>query len=212
MSAGNSVFADFKEAQSIGSGPLLAAALTPAAPAQFPDKLRSFYYSTNAVNVSSDLRYALFQDRNTGVKLPKQEQNAWLEIFTAFWKAVGEILKVEESRSSWNKVFSAWKEVANVLIRAYSSSGLQAWTVPCLYVVGRYLRTFAMRADAETSSQDSGNFDNGFQDDFVGEFNKNVKLEDAARTINRMFTLCLSDRYVRVTGGNFLLYEFLVVN
>ncbi|KAL1854585.1 COP9 signalosome (CSN) subunit [Paecilomyces lecythidis] len=192
MSGTGSVFTDFKEAQSIGSGPLLAAALTPAAPAQFPDKLRSFYYFTNAVNVSSDLRYTLFQDRNTGVKLPKQEQNAWLEIFTAYWKAVGEILKVEESRSSWAKVFVAWKELANVLIRGYSNGGLQAWTVPCLYVVGRYLRIFAMRADAETSSQDSG-FDNGFQDDVVTE-SKNVKLEDSARTINRMFTLCLSDR------------------
>lgn len=198
MSGGNSVFADFKEAQSVGFGPRLAAALTPAAPAQFPDKLRSFYYSTNSVNVSSDLRYTLFQDRSTGVKLPKQEQNAWLEIFTAYWKAVGEILKVEESRSSWAKVFDAWKEVANVLIRGYSNGGLQAWTVPCLYVVGRYLRIFAMRADAETSSQDSG-FGNGFQDDdVVGEFNKNVKLEDAARTINRIFTLCLSDRYAIV--------------
>ncbi|KAL2007832.1 hypothetical protein VTN00DRAFT_7814 [Thermoascus crustaceus] len=191
-----SVFADFKEAQVIGSGPLLAAALTPVAPPEHPDRLLSFYYSFNAANVSSDLRHTLFQDRNTGVKLPKQEQNAWVDIFTAFWKAVGEILKFDESppRGSWAKTFDAWKEVANLLIRGYSSGGLQAWTVPCLYVVGKYLRTFAIKADAESSSQDSVAYDDGFQDDVVADFGKNIRLEEAARIINRMFTLCLSDR------------------
>ncbi|KKA25012.1 hypothetical protein T310_0877 [Rasamsonia emersonii CBS 393.64] len=192
-----SVFADFKAAQTAGSGPQLAAAITPTATPEDPDRLRSFYNSTNSAKASTDIRHFLLQDRTTGVKLPKQEGNAWVNIFTAFWTAAGEIVKLEESspEGSWSKVFEAWKEVANQLIRGYSTGSLQAWTVPCLYVVGKYLRAFAIKADAE-SSQDPGSFGNGFQDDVVANVEKNAQLEEAARTINRMFTLCLSDRNV----------------
>ena len=82
--------------------------------------------------------------------------------------------------------------MANVLIRGYSNGRLQAWTLPCLYVVGKYLRVFAMSADAEIQAQ--GGAFGSFQDDFASEFEKSAKLEDTARMINRMFILCLSDR------------------
>ncbi|THC97614.1 hypothetical protein EYZ11_002904 [Aspergillus tanneri] len=189
-----SIFEDFKEGQRTGSGPRLAAALTPVAPAELPNRLLAFYYFSNAAHLSSDLRYALFQAN--GIKLPKQEQNGWVDIFSAYWKAVGEIAKFDESpsKASWVKVFDAWKEVSNALIRGYSNFGLQAWTVPCLYVVGKYLRTFAIRADAELSSQGSVTFGDRFQEDIAADFTKSAKLEEAAWVINRMFTLCLSDR------------------
>ena len=188
-----SIFDDFREGQKIGSGPRLAAALTPVAPAEYPDRLKSFYYFSNAVHVSADLRYSLFQAN--GLRLPKQEQGAWVDIFTSFWKAVGEIVRFDDApgHASWVKVFDAWKETANLLIRGYSSNGLQAWTVPCLYVVGRYLRIFAIKADAELASQDSVAFDDRFQDDATADV-KNAKLEEATRVLNRMFTLCLGDR------------------
>ena len=90
-------------------------------------------------------------------------------------------------------VFTAWKKVANALIRGYSSSaGIPAWTLPCLYTVGKYLRTFAIKADIEAVSQGASSF--GFQDDVAADIEKNAHLEEAARIINRMFTLCLSDR------------------
>ncbi|PYH96359.1 COP9 signalosome complex subunit [Aspergillus ellipticus CBS 707.79] len=188
-----SIFEDFKEGQRIGSGPRLAAALTPVAPAENPDRLKAFFYFSNSTRLPSDLRYSLFQA--TGIRLSKQEANSWIEIFSPYWKAVGEIVKFDEapSHASWVKVFDAWKETTNMLIRGYSTNGLQAWTVPCLYIVGRYLRTFAQKADAELSSQDSVAFGDRFQDDAVTDF-RNAKLEEATRVINRMFTLCLSDR------------------
>ncbi|KAF7589844.1 COP9 signalosome (CSN) subunit [Aspergillus hancockii] len=189
-----SIFEDFAQGQRHGSGPRLAAALTPVDPAEYPDRLQSFYRFSNATRVSSDLRYSLFQA--TGLKLPKQEQNAWIDIFSAYWTAVGEITKFTDSPSSasWVRVFTLWKDLANTLIRGYSNFGLQAWTVPCLYVVGKYLRVFAMRADAELSSQDSIGYGDNFQDDIAADFEKNARLEEAARIMNRMFTLCLSDR------------------
>ncbi|PLB46680.1 hypothetical protein P170DRAFT_511376 [Aspergillus steynii IBT 23096] len=190
----SSIFEDFISGQRIGSGPRLAAALSPVASAANPSRLLSFYYFSNAAHVSSDLRYSLFQ--SSGVKLPRQEQNAWIDIFTAYWKAAGELVKFEEnpSQGSWVQVFEAWREVSNTLVRGYSHSGLQAWTVPCLYVVGKYLRLFAIRADAESSSQNSVSFGDRLQEDIAADFTKSAKLESAAWMMNRMFTLCLSDR------------------
>ncbi|QSS61502.1 COP9 signalosome complex subunit [Histoplasma capsulatum] len=189
------IFVEFKEAQHTGIGSALAATITPVAPPSDPDRLRNFYYFTNFAKVQSDIRYALLQDRSTGVKLSKQEGNAWVEVFVAYWKAVADIVEIEESpqTGNWTKVFNAWKQVANLLIRGYTNGGFQAWTLPCIYVVGRYLRIFAMEADASTS-QDSDTFNNGFQDDVISDSSKHAKLEDSSQIINRMFTLCLHDR------------------
>ncbi|ODH50660.1 hypothetical protein GX48_03168 [Paracoccidioides brasiliensis] len=191
----SAIFAEFKAAQLVGSGSVLAATITPVASPKDPDRLRDFYYFTNAANVQSDVRFAVLQDRSTGIKLPKQEGNAWVDVFVAFWKAVAEIVEIEESpqTGSWNKVFNAWKQVANLLIRGYTNGGFQAWTLPCLYIVGRYLRIFAMEADSCTS-QDSDTFNDSFRDDVVSDASKNAKLEESSQIINRMFTLCLHDR------------------
>ncbi|EAW08282.1 protein csn12 [Aspergillus clavatus NRRL 1] len=189
-----SIFEDFKEGQMLGSGPRLAAALTPIAPSAYPNRLLSFYNFTNSNRLTVDLRYRLFQAN--GLKLPKQDQSWWIDIFIQFWKTVGEILKLEESipSASWSRVFDHWKDLAGCLHRCYTHHGMQAWTVPCLYVVGKYLRVFAIKADAESSSQGSMSFGGRFQDDITADYEKNAKLEEAARIINRMFTLCLSDR------------------
>lgn len=189
-----SVFTEFGDGYNEFSGPRLAAALTPIVTPEHPDRLRSFYAVSDGTNLYSDIRYAFFQAN--GLKLPKQEQNGWIDIFSAYWRAVGELLKFEHpaGRGSWAKVFETWKEVVSMVIRGYSNSGIQAWTIPCLYVVGKYLRVFAIKADAELSSQDSVAFNDRFQDDITSEFEKSAKLEEAARVINRMFTLCLSDR------------------
>ncbi|OGE51708.1 hypothetical protein PENARI_c012G03269 [Penicillium arizonense] len=189
-----SIFAtDFKDAYLSGSGPHLAAVLTPIATPDDPNRLRSFYQFSNAAFLSKDLQYALFHGKS--LRIPKAEQSAWVDIFSAFWEAIGEILKCEDRHpgASIVSVFNAWKKVANTLIRGYSSSSsLPAWTLPCLYTVGKYLRIFAINADLEASSLVSAGF--GFQDDIAADVEKNAHLENAAQVINRMFTLCLSDR------------------
>lgn len=183
----------FKSAYINGSGSGLAAVFTPIAPSEDPDRLRSFYQFSNAASVSLDLPYALFHGR--GSILPKSEQADWVNIFLSYWEAIGELLKCEDRNpgASVVAVFNAWKKVANAFIRAYSgSSDFPAWTLPCLYTVGKYLRIFAINADLEAASQGSAGF--GFQDDIPPDVEKNSNLEEAARNINRMFTLCLSDR------------------
>jgi hypothetical protein len=82
--------------------------------------------------------------------------------------------------------------MTNALIRGYTNCGFEAWTVPCLYVAGKYMRIFAIKAD-EGMANSTGSVTN-FQDDFNPEAEKNEKLEDAARQLNRIFQICLSDR------------------
>lgn len=189
----SSIAPAFKNAYINGSGSDLAAVLTPIAPPGDPNRLRSFYQLSNAASVSLDIPYLLFHGKS--LKLPKSEQNAWVEIFVVYWEAIGEVLKCEDGipGASVVSLFNAWKKVAHTLIRGYSvPSGLPAWTLPCLYTVGKYLRIFAINADIEAASQ--GSADLGFQDEISPDVEKNGNLEEAARIINRMFTLCLSDR------------------
>jgi hypothetical protein len=81
------------------------------------------------------------------------------------------------------------------LIRGYQSFSFEAWTIPCLYVAGKHLRVFAIKADNERNSG-IGNEVTGttFQDDFDPELEHNQQLEDCARLLNKIFNLCLSDR------------------
>ena len=202
------IFQDFKHAHHIRSGPLLGSTIMPTAPASDPLRLRSLYYEINSTNISVSLRNGLLTPK-ADVRLSKTEGNAWVEVYVAYWKFLGEIVPAVENRDiqvNWSKMYEAWKEVANSLIRGYTSAGFQAWTVPCLYVAGRFLRIFAIKADESLrGSGDDGKFSSGgFQDDVVGgELGKNEKLEDSARMINRIFTLCISDRYVEENTNRF---------
>ncbi len=58
------------------------------------------------------------------------------------------------------------------LIRGYTNCGFEAWTVPCLYVAGKYMRIFAIKADEGTATSVGSvtNFD-----DFNPEAEKNEK-------------------------------------
>jgi len=191
-----SIFGDFKQAQVNGNGQLLAKTIEPIAPPEDSERLRSFYRFSNHARVSEDLRFTILQDRSMGVKLPKSEGNAWVDILSAFWTSVAEIIAVEDSKpgASWTKVFNAYRDVTNLIIRGYQSADFGAWTLPMLYTSGKYLRMFAIKADSSSKGQETVTFGNGFQDDNAGDQGDNGKLEEAARIMNRMFSLCLSDR------------------
>ncbi|RDW70624.1 protein csn12 [Aspergillus mulundensis] len=187
----DTILRELEAGHRLGSGHRLAAALTPIDTPEHPDRLKSFYFFSNAAQLSTSLRYYI--SHLSGVRIPKEDLNAWVDIFSAYWKAIGEIVNFDEipSRASWANVFDSWKDLANVLIRAYTNPGLEAWTIPCLYVVGKYLRVFASKADAESLSQGSVAYS---EDDMFTDFGKNAKTEESARVLNRMFTLCLNDR------------------
>ncbi|KAK6378998.1 COP9 signalosome (CSN) subunit [Exophiala oligosperma] len=199
-----SVFADFHNAQRVGDGRLLAACLAPIDTDHDPRRLQSFAQLSNYQTISADVRYHLVQDRNA-VKLPKAEANAWVDIFVALWKCVRELVTIRAASGTgtgtggdWTKVFDSYKEMCNHLVRGYTNFGFQSWTIPCLYTAGKYLRMIALKADSQDKPKDSAAaddaFGNGLSDDIMGDTDKNKTLEQAAWTINRMFTVCLSDR------------------
>ncbi|KAI9853107.1 MAG: COP9 signalosome (CSN) subunit [Thelocarpon superellum] len=198
----NEIFEEFREAQTLGSGPMLAGTLEPLAPLSSPNRLVAFSRSTNHVEVQADFRMQIVSTPYASFRLSKAEGSAWVEIFVCYWKAMHELVtgteaghSTKDGGSNWSKIYELWKDMTNALIRGYSNAGFEAWTVPCLYVAGKHLRVFASRADEEARSK-KGNvtFSAGYQDDAVEDTGKNDKLEDAARVLNRIFTLCISDR------------------
>ncbi|MCJ1479533.1 COP9 signalosome (CSN) subunit [Lambiella insularis] len=189
------LFQDFKEAHMNCSGPLLATTISPVAPPNDPDRLKRFYEASSTLAIQTDIRSGLLAHTNTEVRFSKPEGNAWVDVYIAYWKAIGEILALEVGgRADWLTVYDAWREVANALIKGYSGAGFESWTIPCLYITGRYLRAFAIKADEHPVNGNDASFGDGMQDDIAGDTRKNAKLEEAARNINRMFTLCISDR------------------
>lgn len=98
------------------------------------------------------------------------------------------------AKSSWARVYDAWKEVTLLTIRGYTNHDFENWTIPCLYVTGRYLRLYAMRADAERALSNEDMAIDDLQDDFDPQAEEHKSLEDCARHLNRIFQTCASDR------------------
>ena len=201
------LFQDFGQALEYLSGPNLAATISPVPPPHYLNRLDAIYRSTNYASAERDIGYKLTKSWPGPIKYPSSEISTWTDIYLAFWNACGEILAAQNDtgRADWEKVYEAWKDLANAVIRGYSSGVLEAWTLPVLYTAGKFLRLFAIKADESAKKKDSGvDMDlGGMQDDIAGDYGKNVKLEDAARVINRMFTLCISDRYGARTSDRF---------
>jgi hypothetical protein len=189
----------YREALMEENGHKLAEAITPVAPASDAGRLYAFHRSTNAYAVDADLRNEIVY--KSPLRLDKAESNAWVEVFSAYWRAIGELLAAEEAmnqgkKADWKKAYTAWKTVVNALIRGYTLSVFEAWTIPCLYTSGKYLRNLALKADEQARNADGNvTYSQGLQDDVVSNIGKNENLEDAAREINRIFGLCISDRY-----------------
>lgn len=218
----DALFSDFSDAQKSCDGFKLSRTISPALPFE---KLRSVWKSCNADDVKNVVKRGI---HNTYISkahaLPKDETAGWIEVYSAYWKAVGALVKVRESpnpsnkvgfipfhirvdpsfshlsQSPWANVYESWKEVVSLLHRGYLAHGFEAWTVPCLYVAGKYLREFAVKADEERTNSSSldSSAEANFQDDFNPEAEQHEKLEDCARQLNRLFNLCLSDRLVWV--------------
>lgn len=197
----DSIFHDFATAHNTLNGYLLCTTLSPEAPKHDPARLYAFHRSANSFSLKTDLRYKL--QYNPELRLDKKEADAWLEVFAVFHKFSGTLLAAEEAQNAgrareadWTGVYEGWKEVVSALYKGYQGNVFGAWTIPCLYVAGKYLRVFAIKADEKMASQrDSGMAFGALQEeDAFTSDSKNEKLEDAARQINRIFALCISDR------------------
>lgn len=93
-------------------------------------------------------------------------------------------------------MYEAWKELTSMLIRGYNNYGFEAWTIPSLYLVGKYLRLFAIKSDEERyrSSAAVTSGASLIQDDFDADAERQGQLRDCEQHLKRIFTLCLTDR------------------
>ncbi|KAI0126936.1 PCI domain-containing protein [Xylariales sp. AK1849] len=188
---------EFRVAYAAEKGNDLAKTLIPDL-LESSDKLLAIWESGGSQSIQEDLRFLFVRDKSAQLRLSREESEGWQSIYFAYWKALGEILAVEGRRkdgakSTWTNVYEAWKDLTSQIIRGYTNHDFENWTIPCLYVAGRYMRLFAMRADAQRSSTGDDTVLN-FQDDFDPETEKHKSLEDCARQLNRIFNTCLSDR------------------
>ncbi|KAK4156909.1 hypothetical protein C8A00DRAFT_30231 [Chaetomidium leptoderma] len=196
-------FQEFADACSKQDGPQLARTLSPDIPTE---ELREICNSQNAHDIKRVLKRGLQGSAALVGGLGQQEVQGWVEIYTTYWNAARTILVARESSDDrrqssqsdlvWTKVYAAWTELLNVLLRGYQNNGIEAWTLPCMYVVCKHLRLFAMEADEERNNSSSVDESAApsLQDDFNPETNKRQKLEDCARVLSRVFTACQSDR------------------
>lgn len=82
-----------------------------------------------------------------------------------------------------------------MLIRGYNNNGFEAWTIPSLYMVGKYLRLFAIKSDEERKRSSAPTAGSSLiQDDFDADAEKQGQLRDCEQHLKRIFTLCLTDR------------------
>lgn len=80
------------------------------------------------------------------------------------------------------------------MVRGYTNHGFEAWTLPCLYVMGKHLYVYAIKSDEEKAKSPTTERDISMADDFDPEMEKYKQLRDSEQVLKRIFTLCLSDR------------------
>lgn len=192
----DSLIRTFSNAQTSRDGYQLAQTLSPDLPQQ---QLQAIWKSCGHHDAQNVIKRGIQNSTSGFEKLPKDEVQGWSDVYLAYWKAIGELLPAlnQAPQSSWTKVYDAWKELLSALYRGYIGQGFEAWSIPCLYVVAKNLRIFALKADEERNNNVAAGDTSGqiFQDDFDPESEQHQKLEDCARQLNRIFTLCLNDRY-----------------
>ncbi|KAI1763552.1 PCI domain-containing protein [Hypoxylon sp. FL1150] len=192
---------EFRTAYVEMKGDKLAETLNPDTQAK-ADKLRDLWNHGDFRTASADINFLFYAD-SSRPRMSQEETTGWTEIYSSYWKAVGEILAVrglrddaKSSSSSWTTVYNAWKDLTLLIIRGYTHHDFENWTIPCLYVAGKYLRLFAIQGDEERRrSGGTGDADATImQDDFDPEREDHKLLEDCARHLNRIFQTCLNDR------------------
>ncbi|KAH7138553.1 hypothetical protein B0J11DRAFT_514712 [Dendryphion nanum] len=176
------------------------AALSPVAPSDNPGRLYDFYRASNEQQVENEIRSTLKYSRYS--KIAGKEATAWTEIFVAYWRAVGQILRAEEATNlgrlrgrEMADIYDAWKTMVDLIVRHTTNGNLPPWTVVIMYIAANNLRLLAIKADDQLAqSKDDDTVKSTFQDDIVSTDKRNKKLEEAARVFNKIFSLCLNDR------------------
>lgn len=94
----DALFQDFSIAYNAQKGNLLASTISPEPPSDDPARLYNFLRSSNKHSIQTDLRYKL--QYNPELALERGEANAWLDVFTAFYKFASHLVAAEEATNA----------------------------------------------------------------------------------------------------------------
>jgi COP9 signalosome complex subunit 12 len=98
------LFRDFAEAHSGRNGYLLAQTLSPVHPPDHPQRLRHVWESTSALKAHKDVKQSLCASLTHRNALSKDEVNGWVDVYVAYWKALGQITAGESGKVSQGRV------------------------------------------------------------------------------------------------------------
>jgi COP9 signalosome complex subunit 12 len=88
----------FRAAYAVTNGEQLAETLNPDVEAHSA-QLRAIWGRGDQRSMASDLNFLFHQDQaRLSIRLSKDETNGWSAIYSAYWKALGEILAAEGLR------------------------------------------------------------------------------------------------------------------
>lgn len=94
----NELFEEFAQAHSQKHGYILAQTLSPVAPPNQPNKLRQILQTSNSHSIKGDLKHFIKTKTAKRAKIDHNEVNGWVEVYAAYWHAVGEIVAGEEGK------------------------------------------------------------------------------------------------------------------
>lgn len=144
---------------------------------------RAFALSNN----HAQIRSTVTRELPSAPHLTPRALATLIDVTVAFWEVTytlerGEMGRLPtasgETLGYWGRAYDAQRTLTNLICRGFTASGWPSWLLPILYTTLRTLRSFAIATDAESAKRTA----------------PNETLEDAARHLNKAFTLCLSDR------------------
>jgi COP9 signalosome complex subunit 12 len=98
------LFADFGAAMAERNGYKLAATLLPIAPRDQPGRLNFIWGSTNHHGVKGDVKHFI-NEHGYRAQLTRDEVSGWVEVYSAYWRALGEILPMQNGGNTVSPVF-----------------------------------------------------------------------------------------------------------
>ena|SRR3546814_648707 len=94
----NELFEQFAQAQAVRNGYLLAQTLSPVPPPDDAHRLRKIWQSTNSHSVKGDIKHFIKSQSSHRIILDADEITGWVEVYAAYWNAIGEILAGESGK------------------------------------------------------------------------------------------------------------------
>lgn len=94
----NEMFEDFAKAHALHDGYLLAQTLSPVAPPNKSYRLQRIWLSTSSHNAKADIKQLIKSQKSQLRSVDHEELSAWVEVYLAYWNAVGEILAEQSGK------------------------------------------------------------------------------------------------------------------